>query len=876
MKTVRTLAPGRPVHALRPLVLGALALSVPGGLLAQTPGFGEVVGHEFGDRITEHHEMVRYLERLAATSSRVEVREQGQSWEGRALLVAIVTAPENHARLGQIQANAQRLGDPRSTPAEEAASIIANQPVILWFGGSIHGFELSGSEGALRLLEHLTTSDDPETMDVLRNTVVLIDPMLNPDGRDAFAHRNHENLGRVPNATPEDWANDFTRWEALKYRTGHYYFDTNRDWFAQTQRETRARVETILAWHPQAVTDMHEMGTGREFFFYPGAPPTSPYIPPFALRWIEQFANAYAASFDAAGFEYMTRESYDYFYPGYTDSYGSFQGAAGMLYEQGSSRGLALQRPDESVRTLAEATEHQYTAAWTAARYAAANRAQLLQEYYEALARAVADGNTGIRRYLIPPGGDEGLRTELVRTLRRGGVDVERLLASASVSSARDRWGAEAAGRDFPAGTYVVNASQPRMHLIRTLLEPRTPVEEAFLEEARARVDRGEDAEFYDITSWSLPLVFNVTAFSTGDARSLVTESVSDPVRPDGAGVDREATYAYLLDGRQAASVAALYHLTDRGYRAAVALKPSRIQGEDVPGGSVVVHVGHNDQSLHATVRELADRYGIEVRSVSTGMADRGFPSLGSADVVHVRRPEIAILAEEPVQGYSFGWAWYTLDQAYDIRTTVVRVRSVAETPLDRFDVVVLPAAESEALADELGTAGLDRLRRWVHEGGTLVTLGTATSFALDSSGAGLVALRSWYDTDAGEDAQEFEVPGAVLRGVLDREYWLAAGYGEPELPVLVEGRRVFVAPDGPPSARRRVVGRFAARDQLAISGHAWEESLDRLSEAVFLYEERVDSGRVICFAEDPNFRGFWRGANRLFLNAVVVGPSAP
>jgi hypothetical protein len=205
--------------------------------------------------------MVAYLKTLDEVSDRVRVIEQGETWEKRLLLVAIVTAPENHARLEEIRQATHLLSDARSTDPGEAARIIEDQPVILWYGGSIHGNELSGAEGLMKLLEHLTTRSDAATMEVLQNAVILIDPMLNPDGRDAFANLNHQTLGREPNPLREDWSNDFSRWQGTQFRTGHYYFDTNRDWFAHTQRETQARVPTMLAWRPQVIVDAHEMGT---------------------------------------------------------------------------------------------------------------------------------------------------------------------------------------------------------------------------------------------------------------------------------------------------------------------------------------------------------------------------------------------------------------------------------------------------------------------------------------------------------------------------------------------------------------------------------------------------------------------------------------
>lgn len=861
------------------IALAALALPLDGAAAAQVPSFAEVTGHEFGGRITSHSEMVRYVERLSEASPRVHVVELGQSWEGRKFVLAIVTSPDNHARLDEIRAAAQRLADPRATTGDEASQIIAGQPVIVWLGGSIHGFELSGSEGLLKLLEHLSLRDDAATREILENAVVLIDPMLNPDGRDAFVHINHENIGRVANPERDDWSNDYTSWQALKFRTGHYYFDNNRDWFAHTQPAARAHAGSIQNWRPQIVVDAHEMSPNVEFYFDPATEPTAPFYPEYAARWHVRFGQAYAAAFDSAGFEFMTRERYNYFYPGYSTSYGSYQGAIGMLYEQGSTRGLTLTRADRSIRQLADALEQQFLAALTAVRTASAERATLLSEYYDALRAAVADGRDGTRRYLIAPEGDPSLVAGLANMLLGNAIEVDVLTQAARLGNVRDRTGQSLGAREFPAGTFVIDAAQPLNRLVRMLLEPDVPLPDDFLRRARERVERDENPRFYDITAWSLPLLFDVGGYSTSDGRAIPVERLSAPVAPPGDDPGR-ARYAYLLDGRQAASLAALVALKVGGYRASVIVRATRIGGRDVAGGTVIVRTGQNDESVHAAVREAAANFGLGVRAVDTGLSEPGFPSLGSGDhTFPVIKPEIAILAEDPIQGYSFGWAWFTLDRQYEISTTVLRVRSIAETPLDRFNVLVIPSTSGEALAAALGEDGVERIKRWVKEGGTLVTIAGATDFAREQ--LELIALRSWYDEheDEAEDGpgpQRFVVPGAMLKGELAPHYWLSAGYDDGSLPVLVTSSRIYLAPEGPPSSARRIVGRYGSADDLKLSGHAWPESLERMPGTVFAYEERIEGGRVIAFAEDLNFRGYWRGANRLFLNAVVLGPSAP
>lgn len=837
------------------------------------PAFRDVTGFEFGERITQHHEMVRYLEALAAASPRVTIVNQGSSWEDRDLLLAIVTSPENHDRIDEIRQNVQRLGDPRRLPQGEVDGIIADQPAIVWVGGSIHGFELSGTEGALKLLEHLTTRDDETTLHVLRNTVVLIDPILNPDGRDAHVHFNMQRGGREPNPERHDWSNDTDWWDGLKFRTGHYFFDINRDWFAHTQKETRYRVPVIREWRPQAGVDAHEMGPDVEFYFDPPTDPVSPFFPDYAMKWFEVFGRNHADAFDEHGFEYTKREMFNYFYPAYTTSYLSYQGAVGMLYEQGSTRGLALKRADGTVRTLAEALEQQYVASWALVRTAADNREEMLRDYYDAHRAAIADGGQGVRRYVITQDGDRHLVTELVNLLIRNGVEVHRLNADVQLGNMRDREGEQVGRHTIGEGSYVIEAAQPRNRLIRTLLEPYVPMPEEFLEEARERVERAENPRFYDITAYSLPLLFNVTAYSSTDGRPIDASLLEGEIDSAPSLPEHEARYAYLIDGRQAFSVSALYHLRDKGYRVAMMTEPTRMQGMEFSRGTVVVRVNQPKDGVHTAVRAVAEEFGLEVKAVSTGRAEAGFTAPGSPTTIDFRKPEIAIVAEYPVFGYSFGWLWYTLDRQYKIPHTIIRTRSIRNMQLDRFDVIVLPAVSGGMLAREIGEEGIERLKRWVRDGGTLVAItGGATDFVREQ--LELTALKSWYDIEENKKKQRFSVPGAIFRTYINTDTWMTAGLPD-VLPVLVNSANIYVPSDDPPSSARRVVVSYAEEDMLA-AGHAWEESLERLPGAVFAYEERVGGGRVISFAEDVNFRAYFRGANRLLLNAVVVGPSAP
>lgn len=865
------LRPGAPLFS--GLTCTLLLLLFPALLAAQVQSIEEFFDRAPGERIFKSHEVIDYLEYLEHASDRVTLQTIGTTWNRKRQVAAIVTHPENHARIGQIRRNAALLDDSRSTTREEAEAIIETQPAILYLAGSIHGFELSGAEGLMMLLSHFVTADDQETIAQLRNTVMVIDPIINSDGRDAFAQFNHQHIGRTVNPDPADWNNDFNSWEALRYRTSHYYFDLNRDWFAHTHPETHNRAALVREWRPQAGVDAHEMGPEIEFYVDPPTDPRSPWFPPFAAKWLEEYGRAHAEGFDRAHVDYTKRELFNFFYPAYFSAFFSYQGAAGMLYEQGSTRGPAWRLSDGTVRTLADAASNQYTAFRSMVRMSSERREEMLRDYYEASASSIEEGGRGTVRYLIEPSGDPHLAAEAVNLLRRSGIEVQRLTETASLRNVADREGNGVGTRSFEAGTWVIEAAQPRMHLIRNLLEPHIPVPEAFLEQARERLDRGENPRFYDITAWSLPLLFNLQGYSTTDGRSVGSEPVFGPVTVGGGAPSRAAAYAYLVDGSQARLLSLIHPLREEGVRLRVIHKPTRIGGTDYSSGTLVILTDGESERVHRLVSELAERHDLRVDATDSGIADPGHLPLGTVEGNRISKPEIALLGDTPLQAYSFGWAWHTLDRQYEIPHTILRPRRIASTPIERFDVIVMPAVTSFAEMNRtLGEGGVERLQRWVRDGGTLVTIGSATDYVREE--LELTALRSWYDAEEHEELQRVSAPGAFFSASLDGESWLTGGY-EGDLPVLVNSPRVYADPEGPPSFQRRVPVRIASAES-HISGHAWQENLERLPGSIFLYEERIGQGRVIGFAEDVNLRGYWRGADRLFLNAVLLGPSAP
>ncbi len=863
MKTLQLLLLG--------LSLVASAAFIPNSALAQVPTFEAVSGHAIGERITQNHQVVDYLRQLDASSDRVMLFRIGTSYNNKPQYGVVLTSPENHSRLEEIRLNALRLDDPRGTSAQEAERIIENQPALLYLGGSIHGFELSGTEGLLLFLERYTTSNDPEILAHLANTVMIVDPLINPDGRDAFAQHNHQRLGRVVHDDDHDWSNDFDGWEARKFRTSHYYFDLNRDWFAGTHPETRNRVALLRHWRVQAGVDAHEMGANTEFYIDPPTNPVSPIFPPFSTQWFEKYGRAHAERFDENRVEYTTGEIFNFFFPSYFTSYMSYQGAVGMLYEQGSSRGLAIQRSDGTTRTLYDAAFQQYLAFTAMVGLSSDERQQLLSDYFRANAEAIELGRSGITRYFIEPTGDPHLVAEAVNMLMRHGIEVHQLSQESSLRGARDREGRDMDRVTLPAGTYLIEAAQPRHRFIRALLDPEIPILAAFLEQARRRVDRGENPRFYDTTAWSLPLLFNLTAWHSGDASRISAERIDKPVRPFSARNIDQAHYAYLIDGAQTRALSAVPYLRAQGIRLHLLTKATQVNGRGFTSGTLVVRVDDDAEAVHTAVTELAARFALDVLPVNSGLTDAGFPPLGSVEGGRLSEPKIALLTEGPIDAYSFGWAWHTLDHEYEIPLTIIQSRTLGRIPLERFNTIVVPAVSNgSALAELLGEDGIARLQRWVRDGGTLIGLDTATDFILGNLELG--SLKSWFELEENKDAARVTTPGAFFRIDLDDEHWLSSGYTRTPV-MMVNSNRVYVVPESAPSPTLNAVVRIQEED-IRVAGHAWAENLERLPGSVLLWQERVGTGQVILFTEDPNFRGYWRGANRLFLNAVVLGAS--
>ena len=856
------------------LLLPALALAEPfgepGTLNPAIPSPDQVLGYPLGSRFTPHHRILAYLDSLDRASDRVKLEQYGTTNEGRPLVLLTISDPQNLAKTADLQAAYAKLADPRQSDDAAARRMADELPVTVWLSYNIHGNEASSSEAAMGVAYRLAASQDAAMQELLRHVVVVIDPCLNPDGRDRYVNWINQVEGSRPDPLPSG-REHHEPWPGGRYN--HYLFDLNRDWAWLTQTESQARVRAYLKWRPQVHVDFHEMYANSSYFFFPPEKPIHAMFPPQVLQWGNTFGRGNAAAFDARGWPYYTAESFDLYYPSYGDSWPTFQGAIGMTYEQAghSVAGVAFRRQDGDTLTLTERAHHHYVASLATIQTAVEHRHDRLMDFHRFFVR---DRSSGTQAYVFPPGDDPPRTAELMTLLMNHGAEVYQTKDAMSPGKLH-AYGANEKTSSLPAGTYVVPMDQPLYRFLQAVLEPSPALPDTF---------------FYDISAWALPYAFGVSAYWSDSKISGSLTRLKEPPHLSGELVRPDASYAYLIPWSRNDAALAASDLLGKGVRVHFIDRKIQVGSDAFSEGTLIVFRNDNDARLPGIMRDVVQETGTRAVGVSSGLTDSG-PDLGSDHVFPLKQPRVALLSGDAVGPTSLGACWYLLDRVYNVPHSLVRIDDLSESVLNNYTVLVFPDDEEggSGYSELIDSTKVAVIKRWVQNGGVFVGLGGGAFFAAADK-AGLSTVKSLPDSAGksaakGEDRKNLElkrkleteaerehrerieeVPGTIFKIKMDPQHPLSFGYSG-ETQVFKQSRQALdLGPEG------TNVAWFTASGK--VSGYASKENVDRFKEKPFLIDEPRGRGHVVLYVEDPNFRVFWYGLNRMFLNSIYFLPS--
>lgn len=820
------------------------------------PSPEEFLGYPIGTFATRHDRIVSYFEELARLSDRATYQSIGTTFEHRPMPVLTVTSPANHARLESIRQEHLASLEPGASPN-------ADIPAIAHLGHNIHGNENSAGESALLMAYWLVAGTGPDHERILNEGVFHVEPTLNPDGRERFVQWTNMNRAEPFVSDPLDREHN-ELWPGG--RTNHYWFDLNRDWYLLVNPESRARVDFHHKWRANVVTDHHEMGTNSSYFFEPPEPIVgwNPLLPERLYTEVTATFSAYwVDALDEIGSLYFTREVFDKFYPGYGSSYPNFLGSFAVLFEQASSRGFVQKSTHHGEVTLAFTIRNQLRTGLATVRGTIENREMLQQYQREFFASAVSEGEAyEIDGWVFGDPHDPTLNREFIDYLLWHRIEVYEL------NSAQQ-------GNGFtfePGHSWVVPARQPLYLLARSIFD---------------RAGTFADSVFYDVSAWTMPLSYGMPDLALRTGRLPMGDRITEVPALEGAGPVARSSIAYLMDWSNSGAPRALHAMQTAGVRAEAAFLPftARTTDGDVSfaRGSISVPVSTQEldpESLHAAVAAAAEEANVPIYSATTGRSADGI-DLGSGNFRPVRAPRVLMLMGEGISGYEAGQVWHLMDQRIAMPMTKVDVTDLGRVVWSDYDVLVLVSGDLGAISG----SRLDDLKAWVRGGGTLVAQREAAAWATRNGltpniGEPGIGEPAKDDDDAEEeaasrrdyaDAGDIEgaklISGSIWEADLDVTHPLGFGYHRRFLPVWRDHNFFFSPSESEYSTVAQLVD-----DDPWLAGYISDENREWLRGSPSVLADQLGRGTVVLLVDNTNFRGYWRGTNRLFLNALFFG----
>ncbi|WP_010520055.1 M14 family metallopeptidase [Croceivirga radicis] len=807
------------------LLCFSLFLSILKAQNIKTPS--EFLGYDLGSQFSRHHEVVAYYEYLAETApDRVKLVRYGKTNERRPLILAYVSSKENISNLDDIQTEHLKSINNKGT----------NDKAIVWLSYNVHGNESVSTEASMKTIYSLLT----EKQAYLENTVVIIDPCINPDGRDRYVNWYNQNKN-TPNQVDPNSVEHHEGW--LSGRSNHYMFDLNRDWAWLTQIESQQRLKQYNKWMPHVHVDFHEQGVNNPYYFAPAAEPYHEVITDFQRQFQETIGKNHAKYFDANGWFYFTKEVFDLLYPSYGDTYPMYNGAIGMTYEQGGSgrAGLGIITNNGDTLTLKDRIDHHFTTGLSTVEVASNNSVKLNQEFK----KFYQNKNYKYKSYVLK--GDTDKLDALTKLL-----DQHEITYGFTKNST-------VKGYNYTNGTFgsmstdqnalVVSTDQSKGTMVKVLFEPNAKL---------------SDSLTYDITAWSLPYAYGLDAIAATSLVNTQNSTLNTELKPF-----EPNSYAYVTDWNSLKDAKFLASLLQKKVKVRKATTPFTINNQSFERGSLIITRSDNEnvkdfeQTLVATAKET-DKI---LHPVSTGFVDKG-KDFGSSYVDMIKAPRVAVLSGEPTRTLQFGEIWHFFEQQLNYPITVLEGSYAKRVDLDTYDVLILPDGNYGRFLDE---ETLKDLKEWVRSGGNLIAMSGAIDQLASKGGFGIKKKKNESEEkekplahkDLQRESMKKAITGAIFKTKVDNSHPLAFGYTDTYF-TLKLGAKAF-------DYLKTGNAVYLENNTTPVSGFAGSTAQKQLGNTLVFGAEKMGRGQVIYLVDNPLFRGFWENGKLFFANALFM-----
>ena len=796
----------------------------------------EIIGHEVGEWHVSHDKLVQYMYALANASDRITIENRGKTYEGRPILLLTITSRNNQLNIDKILEEHKKITDYQQNIK------IEDQPIIVYQGFSIHGNEASGSNASLLLAYYLAASNSDFVKNMLENSIILLDPSMNPDGLQRFAY--WANTNRNVNLTSDPNDREYNEiWPGG--RTNHYWFDLNRDWLPVQLPESQARIKTFNKWIPNILTDHHEMGTNATFFFQPGIPSrTHPLTPDLNQKLTKEIAKFHVESLDKIGSLYYSEESFDDFYYGKGSTYPDINGSIGILFEQASSRGH-IQESDNGILKFPFTIKNQLTTGISTLKAAVNLRLEILNYQKTFYLDAAKEASKFKSESIIFGNPKDKYRTnKLAEILRRHEINIYGLNTDIKHNN-----------KIYKKGyAYVVPKNQKKHRLINAMFETRT----TFL-----------DSLFYDVSSWTLPLAFNLD-YDLNFNNTSHKNSIDKIDYNQNSNIEK-SNYAYLMEWHEYLSPKALNMLLENDIIVKAATKRFKLKNKEYDYGTILIPVQNNK---HIDLNELLNRVSkeclVEINSVKTGYADG--PDLGSNNFKRINKKNIALLVGDGVNAYDAGEIWHLLDTRFSVNLTKIDTRNFKKTDLNIYTTLIIPSCNidsSSSKCTDFDYTISKKIENWVKSGGTLITYKNSIDLLKESKLLNFKMLKnkiiakniSFEEKNSFTRAQQ--IGGAIFNTEIDRSHPINFGQTNKTMPIF-RNSTIFLEKDEE-SYNNPIL---YTKDPL-MSGYISDENIELLKSSSPLKINSYGDGKVIYLTDNTNFRAFWYGTNKILMNAI-------